>query len=48
MQILMSVHKDWLDVVTTVLILLGAITVLVWMDLIYFQISALVQVMHDK
>ena len=48
MQILMSVHEDWLDVVTTVLILLGAITVLVWMDLNYLQIITLVQVMHDK
>ena len=43
---LMSVHKDWLDVVTTVSILLGAFSVLVWMDLNYYQIIALVPVMN--
>ena len=42
----MSVHKDWLDVVTSVLILLGALSVLVWMDLSYNQIVALVMVIN--
>ena len=32
-QILMSVYKDCLDVIRTVLILLEAIIVLVWMDM---------------
>ena len=44
----MSVHEDWLGVVTTVLTLLGAITVLVWMDLNYLQTITLAQVMHNK
>ena len=42
----MSVHKDWLDVVTTVLILSGAFSVLVWMDLSYYQIIVLVLVIN--
>ena len=44
-KILMSVYKDWLDVIRTVLILLEAIIVLVWMDMNWNQIITLVQVM---
>ena len=40
----MSVYKDWLDVIRTVLILLEAIIVLVWMDMNWNQIITLVQV----
>ena len=40
----MSVYKDWLDVIRTVLILLEAIIVLVWMDMNKDQIITLVQV----
>ena len=40
----MSVYKDWLDVIRTVLILLEAIIVLVWMDMNWNQIIILVQV----
>ena len=38
----MSVYKDWLDVIRTVLILLEAIIVLVWMDMNWNQTIALV------
>ena len=41
----MSVYKDQLDVVTTVLIPLEAISVLAWMDMNWNQIITLVQVM---
>ena len=41
----MSVYKDWLDVMRTVLILLEAIIVVVWMDMNWNQIITLVQVM---
>ena len=41
----MSVYKDWLDVIRTVLILLEAIIVLVWMDMNWNQTITLVQVM---
>ena len=41
----MSAYKDWLDVIRTVLILLEAIIVLVWMDINWNQIITLVQVM---
>ena len=44
-KILMSVYQDWVDVITTVLILLEAIFVLVWMDMNWNQIITLVQVM---
>ena len=40
----MSVKKELMDVITTVLILLEAIIVLVWMDMNWNQIIALVQV----
>ena len=40
----MSVYKDWVDVIRTVLILLEAIIVVVWMDMNWNQIIALVQV----
>ena len=40
----MSVYKDWLDVIRTVLILLEAIIALVWMDMNWNQIITLVQV----
>ena len=40
----MSVYKDWLDVIRTVLILLEAIIALVWMDMNWNQIIILVQV----
>ena len=43
---LMNAHKDWLDVVTTALTLLGTFYVLVWMDLSYYQTTALVLVMN--
>ena len=43
----MSVYKDWLDVIRTVLILLEAIIVLVWMDMNWNQIITLVQVMTN-
>ena len=41
----MSVYYDWPDVIKTVLILLEAIIVLVWMDMNWNQIITLVQVM---
>ena len=44
-QILMSVLKDQIDVITTVLILLEVIIVLAWMDMYWNQIIVLVQVM---
>ena len=40
----MSVYKDWLNVIRTVLILLEAIIVLVWMDMNCNQIIIIVQV----
>ena len=40
----MSVNKDQMDVIITVLILLEAIIVLVWMDMNWNQITTLVQV----
>ena len=40
----MSVNKDQLDVIITVLILLEVIIVLVWMDMNWNQIITLVQV----
>ena len=50
-QILTSVKKELMDVITTALILLEAIIVLVWMDMNWDQIITLVQViicMHTK
>ena len=44
LQILMSVNKDQMDVIITVLILLEAIIVLVWMDMNWNQIIIPVQV----
>ena len=41
----MSVKKDLIDVIKTVLILMEAIIVLVWMDMNWNQIITLVQVM---
>ena len=41
----MSVKKKLMDVITTVLILMEAIIVLVWMDMNWNQIITLVQVM---
>ena len=41
----MSVHKDWLDVIRTVLILLEATIVFVWMGMNCNQIITLVKVM---
>ena len=41
----MSVKEELMDVITTVLILLEAIIVLVWMDINWNQIITLVQVM---
>ena len=41
----MNVYKELLDVVTTVLILLEAISVLAWMDMNWNQIIILVQVL---
>ena len=41
----MSVYKDQLDVTTTVLIQLVAISVLAWMDINWNRIIILVQVM---
>ena len=41
----MSVKKELMDVITTVLILMEAIIVLVWMDMNWNQIITLVQVM---
>ena len=43
-QILMSVKKELMDVITTVLILMEAIIVLVWMDMSWIQIIIPVQV----
>ena len=40
----MSVNKDQMDVIITVLILLEVIIVLVWMDMNWNQIIGLVQV----
>ena len=40
----MSVKKDQMDVITTVLILMEVIIVLVWMDMYWKQIIILVQV----
>ena len=41
----MSVKEELMDVITTVLILMEAIIVLVWMDMSWNQIITLVQVM---
>ena len=41
----MSVYKEQLDVVTTALILLEAISVFAWMDMNWNQIITLVQVL---
>ena len=41
----MSAVKEHQDVITTVLILMGAIIVLAWMDMNWNQIITLVQVM---
>ena len=41
----MSVKEELMDVITTVLILMEAIIVLVWMDMSWIQIITLVQVM---
>ena len=41
----MNAHKGLMDVITTVLILMEAIIVLVWMDMNWNQIITLVQVM---
>ena len=40
----MSVNRDQMDVIITVLILLEAIIVLAWMDMYWNQITTLVQV----
>ena len=40
----MSVYKDWLNVITTVLTLMEAITAFVWMDMYWNQMIIPVQV----
>ena len=43
----MNAHKGLMDVITTVLILMEAIIVLVWMDMNWNQIITLVQVITN-